>query len=200
MCIGVDPESGSTSNQACLVSFKSHKLGRVSHSSFDGECIECVDTVDSALGLAQLLEEAEWGPRPGLWDRRQARTNKEDLGWEGYEDTCTVMTEVWTDCQSLISRVYSDCMDQSMSKRRKTDVADIKDCVARSVLRLRKISGTCNPSDPLTKHATRCLKTFKILCRCMGGEWDPDLWEREEKEQAVQSQTVRVGWKKDGWW
>jgi hypothetical protein len=124
----------------------SRKLKRVSHGSFDAETVWSIECLEEARFTALLLEEGLWGRRPGLLDRVQAEAEGIELGVD------YMPCEINTDCNSLVEAARS-VIPTKQSKRRRTDVADIKECVrVGSLLPLVHISGKLNPSDCISKY------------------------------------------------
>ena len=137
----------------------SGKLSRVTHSSFDGETINVIETVDMALAIESLLEEVEYGVQPGR--RTRIEGMRDGVGECGPVARAPIPIEMHTDSKSLVDRVGSRKLDAGMSKRRKQDVADLQELTFEGQMRdpLFHCSGTAIPMDPLTKPANLAKKT-----------------------------------------
>ena len=78
------------------------------------------------------------------------------------------IAEIHSDSMSLVRCVRS-VLAKNLPRRRRLDVADLKDSITRSELRgVFHIAGPSNPSDPLTKFLTRCSDTLPFLRQVCG--------------------------------
>jgi hypothetical protein len=148
---------------------KSEHCKRVTHSSFDAECVSSISALDAGLAVAMLIEEGESGVRP-------SRRETMDATLEGeHEERLKVQVEMHTDAKSLVDKVESPRLDAALNKRRKQDVSDMKECRAFGDLRrLVHIQGKWNPADPLTKNKNRTKQTSVELVRLLSTGWyDP---------------------------
>ena len=170
--IGLMEDEGSPEpGNFALVDWRSGKLVRVTHSSFDGETVAGVEAVDAGLCICMLVEEFQHGILPPMREKLMMKM-------EGCElERPKVPVEMHTDANCLVKRVETLGMDSSMSKRRKQDVPDLKECRAKGdMLPLVKIQGQWNPVDPLTKVASRTEKTTRELRRLLATGWyEPPL-------------------------
>ena len=133
-----------------IVEWRSGKIPRVTHSSFDAETIEAVLGTDMATGVGELVSEALHGVRPGISERRELET--EGTPWT---DVITE-SEVHTDSKCLVDRTANLGISSAIQPRRRRDIADMKECVDYGQLRpLVHIAGPTNPVDGLTKEKTR---------------------------------------------
>ena len=164
---------GDESGTAALLCWRCGKLKRVSHSSFDGELIECVDTLDSATGISLFFEEAFQGKRES---RIQKRLDALESGVEPTEDAFLVQVECHTDAKCITSRVEAMTLDPGMRKARKTDLADLRDAIERGlILCLKHVTGVDNPAEALTKAGARTKRTMERLKEVVGGVYLPIL-------------------------
>ena len=130
--------------QVCPLVTKSHRIKRVCHCSFDAECLEIVEAVDSALLCVLLFQELQTGPKPSLWERRVLALD--DQGWLDIPWT----VKLYTDSQSTIDRT-ANFKDPPTSKRRRVDIADLRQCQEGELLKLGFVDGLVNPMDVGTK-------------------------------------------------
>ena len=85
--------------------------------------------------------------------------------------------ELWTDSKSLTTHVENVRMDPKLTKRRKQDVADLKEALALGDLeRLMHHSGEWIVADPLTKPWNRSKQTAKELVRLLQTGWFEPVW------------------------
>ena len=148
---------------------RSSRCRRVSHCSFDCECIGIVDAIDAALGIAMFIEEWFSGPTPC---RRTAMERK----FAGKaQSRVKIPVVVHTDSKSVKDRVESLRMDPKMAKRRKQDIADVKECIALGdVDRLDFCMGKYLVADCLTKSKTLTSETSSLLVQLLSsGQYDP---------------------------
>ena len=126
----------------------SKRVKRVSHGSFDAETTWAIESYEEAIGNAEVIEEGVFGRRPSLAERSLARVEGYDLATE-----CGEMgIELHTDCESLCKAVDNLILAAGLGKRRRVDVADLKQEVAAGrLLGLTHISGPYNPSDCISK-------------------------------------------------
>lgn len=164
-------ESGPGAGLMCVVEFKSSKCRRVTHSSFDGETISAVDGAEAGMAVALLVEEYESGVLPSLRERQLAAIDGVGLVRE------RVDVELYTDSKSLVSKVENVRMDPKLTKRRKQDVADLKEALAvRDLRRLVFHRGEWIVADPLTKPRARATQTSGELVKLLStGWWEPVL-------------------------
>ena len=137
---------GEATDFSC-VDVRSGRVRRVVHSSFDGETVVAVEIVDTMLSLQMLLDELRRGPYLNLLQRKI-------LVIEGQEPEPEILTrgELHTDCNSLVTRTNSLKVDPNMTKRRKLDVADIKEVIQEGFVDpLVHINGDFNPANAGTK-------------------------------------------------
>ena len=163
---------GDESGTVALLAWRCGKLPRVSHSSFDGETIECVDALDGSVGISLFLDEGLYGQRPTMLERKEAQLE----GWDAMEGRPEYGVQIvaHTDAKCLTSRIHSVTLDQGMRKARKTDISDLKDRIERGLLEdVVHIAGPHNPLDALTKHASRTAKTMPRLKQLVQGHYEP---------------------------
>ena len=154
-----------------VVPGRSTKCKRVTHASFDVETITAVTALDGAMAIGLLIEEWYQGPEDS---RRQRLLN----GLEGVDQSrWQVPIELYSDCKSLIQNVENLKIDTRMTKRRKTDIADLKEAKQCGELAaLVHIDGKYNPLDCATKKRVRCLNSIEILRKLLRtGWWEPIL-------------------------
>ena len=80
---------------------------------------------------------------------------------------CECAIELHTDSADVVTRVRKITNDPSMSKRRKTDIADFQECEALGILRpIVKISGDPgkNPADCFTKEMSFESAGYQRFC------------------------------------
>lgn len=162
-----DPDSGDS--LYCPISLRSHRIRRVSHSSFDAECLEIVECLDHSVLAALLVEEIRRGPKPSLYERRLQALD----GRVYIDQPCDVV--IYTDSNSTITKVYSQKDAHEVSKRRRIDIADIKDALEFNTLTaLKFLAGDVNPTDAGTKKLSPSDNKYRSLLRLTyGGFFDP---------------------------
>jgi hypothetical protein len=76
----------------------------------------------------------------------------------------------------MTTKVESVKLDAGMSKRRRCDIGDLKECVRLGdLLPLVFVAGPTNPADGLTKHRSRTTTTMTRLIDLVTSGWyDPD--------------------------
>ena len=160
-----------------VVDVRSGPLKRVTHSSFDAETVNVVETYDWCLAVALVVEEYLKGIRPS----RRGAVEMRARG-EGYQLAAppTVQVELHTDAMSLIDRTDSLKLDSGLSKRRKADVADLQEGQRHRELRpLGHLDGKMNPTDGLTKPAAQVKQGGLALLRILkDGVYEPRRSER----------------------
>ena len=83
-----------------------------------------------------------------------------------------VPMELHTDSDDLVKRVKKLTFDAGLKKRRKTDIADVQECIDLGVLRhLVKIAGPGNPIDCYTKEMSFDTRPYQRLCELMREGW-----------------------------
>jgi hypothetical protein len=167
------------------VEFCSKKVRRKGTSSFDVECLTCVDTVDMANIVALLWEELTYGPRPSLTQRNCFRLFGLD-----YTPT-TIPMVVDTDAKDIVSRVYSLKRSLDISKRRRLDIADLQECLAfGEVEEFRHVAGATNPTDIGTKAINKHKIQYRRYLRMVyHGEYVPDI---PSGSQSFQTQSATI--------
>ncbi len=148
------------------VAWRSGKLRRVTHSSFDAEAIAAVEALDAALMVCMMLEEGQNGVRGS---RKEILAGYMEKGYLEHDEV-VVPVEMHTDSKSLVDRVTS-MSTTSLSKRRKADVADLRECVDRGELQILHIAGKQNPADCLTKHRSRTKQTTQRFVQLVREGW-----------------------------
>jgi len=150
----------------CVVDFKSQKCKRVTHNSFDGETIAAIDAVEAGMAVALLVEEYNNGVLPSLRERQIAEADGRELV------RVRTPVELYTDSNSLVTKVKNVRMDPKLTKRRKQDVADLKEALGVGDLsRLIHHRGEWIVADPLTKPRARSGQTSEELIRMVSRGW-----------------------------
>lgn len=143
-----------------VVDIRSTKLKRVTHSSFDAECVNTIECVDVALGVVELIHEWQHGVQPSRIDvaRHWAATHE----WP--DVMIPVPMEVHTDARDVTDAVESLRIRPGMAKRRRLDIADLKELRDLGHLRrLLHVSGKSIHSDPMTKSRVLTKQTMARL-------------------------------------
>jgi hypothetical protein len=141
------------------------KLGRVTHSSFDGESVNAIEAVDVALAVQYLIAEYENGVQVSRDKRLEMLIHGET---DPDANRRVLPIQLDTDSKSLVDRVESAKLDAQMSKRRKADVADLQELRWLNLLkRLRHVSGKSIPADCLTKPKTITKDTMARLVKIL---------------------------------
>ncbi len=126
----------------------SKKVKRVSHGSFDAETTWAIESYEECIAQCEVLEEGMFGRRPTLQERVRAKVEGFELTTHCGEMAC----EIHTDCESLCKAVDNLILATGLGKRRRVDVADLKQEVATGrLLGLTHISGLHNPADCVSK-------------------------------------------------
>ncbi len=170
------------------VDVSSRRVRRRGSSSFDVEMLVLVETADTCIVVGLLVEELLYGVRPSLAHRMF-------LEIEGYriKDKRTKCT-IDTDARDAVERIYSLKDSLTVSKRRRTDIADCQELLVFSdVTEFRHIHGATNAMDCLTKKYGRYgLSKAKaayqrFLDLLYSGKYDADLTsvDRNGKLQTV---------------
>jgi hypothetical protein len=175
LCGFMPDTPGAEPGPFAFVDGRSGHIRRVGRSSFDIETLEAVSTMDTLLTLALLWEESVTGPRPSLLERKLTQI---DTGMGGEEPAPLVIAEIHCDGEGTCKKTANLRIDPSMSKARKLDIADIKDCIAAKRLKpLVHISGKKNPSNPLTKKLSPHEYTSVRLRELLRTGWYEPQWE-----------------------
>ena len=155
-------------SEVCLLGWRSGKVKRVSHSSFDGEVVECSEGIDGACAVAAMVAEIAYGQKLSRWERYEAAVAGEPVE----DDVVQVSVVPHTDAKSLTTRVEAVCVDQAMKKSRKVDVQEIKEhvCAGRCEA-LIHIAGPWNPVDVLTKPVAQCSQAVPEWEGMVNGSW-----------------------------
>jgi len=161
---------------------RSHRIKRVAHSSYDAEMLEIVEAIDHGLLLSLLVEELRRCPRPSMWERHL-------LAAEGkvYYDMPTKI-KLWTDSKSSIDKVASDKDADGTARRRRVDIADVRELVAYDVVEpLGFVHGEVNPLDVGTKDKPVWSQPARAYRRLLyGGYFDPqeqpEVWKKKRPD------------------
>ena len=163
-------EQGATSEPGhfATASWKTGKLKRVMKSSFDGETLAVIDGNDESHAIAGIVGEFEQGIKPTVSERL-------DLAQEGTPwISRRPVIDTHTDSNSLVQRVESAVLDPAMTKKRREDISDIKECVALEENNAPfHINGIQNPSDALTKKSSRGASMMRLLGLFKTGYYTP---------------------------
>ncbi len=155
--------------ELAICDIRSTKLKRVTHSSFDAECVNTIEAADVALGVVELIHEYQHGIRPSRVDSVRGWLQSQqwpDLG----PDDCVKM-EIHTDCQDVADNVETLGL-KDMSKRRRVDIADLKELRTFGQLRrMLHVSGSHIHADPLTKQKTTTKATSQRLVQLLANSW-----------------------------
>ena len=126
--------------------------------------LEIVEATDHGLLIAMLVEELRRGPRPTLMQKREMACNN-----QFYLESPTPI-KVWSDSQSSIDTVLSNKDKEGVTKRRRLDIADLKECVALELTRPPGfINGEVNPMDVATKDKGPHTQPARAFRRLMYG-------------------------------
>ena len=118
----------------------------------DGETLIAIETLDISLSISLLAEELIFGRRPNIFERKLQQILQGNAWGRPRDPLCKVPVVLHTDSKDLMSHCNRLTFDQGLKKRRKTDIADLQECMWLGVLApLVKILGTKNPVDALTK-------------------------------------------------
>ena len=150
------------------VDVRAGRIHRVAHSPFDAETLIAVEGADAGLSVAMFVDEAERGPQPSMWDRKCAALDGVDLG----PRTCEVPLELHSDSMGMITKVRANRVDPNMCKRRRLDIADLKELVDMGLMRdpVHHV-GVTNPIDALTKDRKHTTKTMPLLLKLLRTGW-----------------------------
>jgi hypothetical protein len=176
-----------TSDIFAPVEFCSKKTRRKGCSSFDVECINCVDCVDMSLVVALLWEEFVSGPRPSLTQRNCFRMFGMDY------DPPRIPVIIDTDANDIVTRVYSLKRSLDISKRRRLDIADLQECLQfQEVEEYRHIAGPTNPVDVGTKSIARHKIQYRRYLKMMyAGEYSPDMPSSSASKQVCHFSNIQ---------
>jgi hypothetical protein len=86
-----------------------------------------------------------------------------------------VKVAIDSDANDLVTRVHGLKDKLTISKRRRLDIADIKECIAHGeVDDVRKIRGDVNPIDGFTKKLhQKCAQMVRLMFMLYEGFYDP---------------------------
>ena len=127
--------------KVALVASHATKLGKISHSSFDSEAINNVDSLDLAININEMSTEHIFGICPSL--RSEPRRSE----WVANRTSC----ELHSDAQSFI-RVVRLNLIHTLSRRRARDIEDCRVALETGDLSAYlHIAGVTNPADVGTK-------------------------------------------------
>jgi len=143
-----------------IADVRSGKLKRVTHASFDAETVNAIESVDVALGVVELIREWQVSVRPGRAASMHAWLDTNEWPDEhGYVDM-----ELHTDCRDLVDNVEAEVVTKQLTKRRRIDVADLRELRKLGQLRrLLHVDGDYIHPDPLTKYRTLAKRTMGRL-------------------------------------
>ena len=142
-----------------MIKSKSHTVRRVAVSTFDAECLELVESIDAALCLKLLLEEALNGPMPSALLVLQAKAQGTEM-----PARAQVPVDAFCDGMSVVQNVMK-IASTTLNKRRVMDISHLREMLALGVVRsIRHLDGRINPANPLTK---RCSPTEKSRLRLL---------------------------------
>ena len=136
-----------------LIACRSHRGARVTHGSFDIECVSAISGLDMALQVQQLVQEFEHGVRPPISSLARYKTTVEDL-----ESIKADILEhrrqilVFSDADSMVVNINTIKETATLAQRRKLDIADFRECIERKEVKgVYHINGKTNPLDCITK-------------------------------------------------
>ena len=134
-----------TSNVAM---FRSTKIGRVCVGTFCAETIEAVETSDATICVSYLVSELKHGRLPSIAERALTR-GFGLFGGDGGTPPPQVWTEVVCDGNGTVTAVHST--KPVSNKRRRIDIALIRELVDQGFLKFRHCSTELQLADGLTK-------------------------------------------------
>ena len=151
--------------KAVIVYCASNGISRVCHSSFDMESVAGVAALDISLNVRNCVGEGR-----GICPRFREVEARSD--WEAKLPNL----ELHSDAMSFVKVVRSGT-SHVLSRRRASDVEDVRQCFARRELSLiLRIKGPTNPVDVGTKPLLRCVESAKLLESLMTtGHYAPDM-------------------------
>ena len=151
----VDAPLGEAGHMA-VVDCSSRRLKRTTHSSFDAETVNAIDALDVSLGVCELVSEWQHGVRP-------TPSFENSFQWEAGIRPA-VPLELHVDANDLVEAVEGLRMKPTFKRRRKLDIADIRELRAEGGLRrLLHVQGKGFHADPLTKPRKVTQQTTLIL-------------------------------------
>ena len=154
-CVGLTWGSGC---DFAPVEWKSGKIRRVASSSFDAETLENLETIDAGLTIGMILEETRRGPRPSMVLRKWLA--QEESGWKHIP----TQVHLLTDSNGFVTKVRNVKDDIQISRRRKVDIADVKELVAMDYLcPPMHVPGDLNPLDILTKDVSEATERYQAF-------------------------------------
>ena len=151
-----------TPGSMAVVDVSSRKVKRQTHSSFDAETVNGIDAVDVGLGVRELVREWTFGVTPS-----KGEVVKEWMGSHSFREDGSdgkVPMELHTDCEDLVTAVEGTKQHKQMKRRRRLDVADLRELRARGELRmLLHVDGRYMHADCLTKPRKVSQQTSNLL-------------------------------------
>ena len=156
-----------TAGDIDLILCRSSRLSRVTHASFDAECVNNIELLDEALAVGMLQQEVEFGIAMG---RKEKMEFVRDNGY--VPESRGIPIDLSTDARDYTDKVRSKKMDVGMNKRRKLDIADTKELIVNENLRVPlHVHGKTIECDVLTKKGVDREVMQKLL---HGGRYLPD--------------------------
>ena len=160
-----------------VVATQSHRVQRVTHSSFDSESINAVTQEDLAININETSTEFLHGVCPG---RRQREARQKWM-------SARTANELHTDAMSLVKLMKVDSTSV-LTRRRARDIADLRECIQEEDLTaVLHIAGPTNPADCGTKARDRSKDSIIHLKKVLQGNYSPDITPLEITEQSLKA-------------
>lgn len=159
-----------TPGRMAVVDVSTRKLKRTTHSSFDAETVNAIDATDVSLGVVELVNEWQYGMRMGK--AAALRHWQEGQKWPEEELMRETPLETHTDADDLVAVVEQLRVKAGMSRRRRLDVADLREMRQRGEMRrLLHVSGQRIHADALTKPRGQTKMTTQRLIDLLRSGW-----------------------------
>ena len=162
ICLLGEATPPGVAGRAGIVSSSSSKLNKVTHSSFDSEAINNVDSLDLAINVNETSTEVGIGVCP---NRRDLVLRQE---WFAKRQSC----EVHSDSHSF-TRLVKLGLTHVLSRRRARDIEDARQALQDEDISIfLHVSGLSNPSDVGTKK-NPAAKAVEALREVLAGFYTP---------------------------
>ena len=155
ICLAAEATPPGQGGRAGIISSASAKLSKVTHSSFDSESINNVDSLDLAININETSTETAIGVCP---NRRETELRSQ---WRAQRLSC----EVHSDSHSF-TRLVKIGLTHVLSRRRARDIEDARQALQdEDISCFLHVDGITNPADAGTKKnpSAKASETLDLL-------------------------------------